>query len=347
MSDLEFKILELLNESNMPVSAAHISDALVYNKASVYRCLKKLLSENKIVQIGDRSRTAYGIHRTINKYSGLGQYSGLGEKVTDFKKITLPIELINFLSNAEKLDNDGMICQYTSIQAVISIIKNRSWYLGSPQNMNDGLELQNGLAGRTDIFFSSFMAEQKESIAMWSMYAQPWRSGVMISIPTRQFKKWVKEIETIYSANPVTKLPDRDKYVKLNNARVSITRVAYSNLDSDGSLIQLSCGMATNKCFNSINDSRLVGYIKDDAWSYEKEVRLRVDLGEGVDYDGVAVDVTDELISSMIITKGPRFEGDIIERFQKEYEHLIKTESSLFYGKLNTTPCDKCKVKNE
>ena len=89
----------------------------------------------------------------------------------------------------------------------------------------------------------------------------------------------------------------------------------------------------------------LVGYIKDDAWSYEKEVRLRVDLGKSVSFGGVAIDITDELIDSMTITKGPRFEGDIKARIEQECQRIIHTEDSLFFDKLKRTPCDYCKSK--
>ena len=41
--------------------------------------------------------------------------------------------------------------------------------------MNDNLEYKNGDPHRLrNLFFSCFMCEDKESIGMWSMYAQPW-----------------------------------------------------------------------------------------------------------------------------------------------------------------------------
>ena len=46
--------------------------------------------------------------------------------------------------------------------------------------MNDQLEFSNGDKERwKNIFFASFMMDMKESIGMWSMYSQPWESGVL------------------------------------------------------------------------------------------------------------------------------------------------------------------------
>lgn len=332
-------ILELLRESDNPVSRAEITEILNCTSTSTDRALKFLLERNEINKIGAGRQTKYGLNNIVSM-------SKASPYVTDFKGIESPSELIHYLSNInDRLNHTSVLCQYTSLKAVIGIISDKSWYLGSPKNMNDGLELQHGLDTRNDIFFSSFMAEQKESIAMWSMYAQPWEDGIMISIPVKEFKQWIRDIKIVYRANPVTKKPDRGAFVYLNKAKISVTRVAYSNQNIHGETQSLTCGTAKNYLLKSIDDPSLIGYIKDDAWSYEKEVRLRADLGIGIDYEGVAVDVPDYVIDAMVITKGPRFVGDLTERLQTEISRKMKTESSLFYDKLKYTPCDGCTYK--
>ena len=151
------------------------------------------------------------------KYENYSNFTISGEEMlpsaSDFSKIESHRELIAYLTNANaRLSRTTVLCQYTRLDAVVNIISDRSWYLGSPRNMNDGLELQQGLEGRDDIFFSSFMAEQRESIAMWSMYAQPWEDGIMISIPVKTFKQWMKEIKKVYRADTRTKKADREEY---------------------------------------------------------------------------------------------------------------------------------------
>jgi hypothetical protein len=268
-------------------------------------------------------------------------------KVTNFEKIKNANELQSYLRDmTRRLDNTKMVCQYTGLRAALSIISKKYWYLGNPKNMNDGLEIQQGLDTRDNIFFSSFMIEKSESVAMWSMYAQPWEDGVMISIPKAQFKKWKKDIRKIYSADPQSKKVDENMYVELDKAEVSVTRVAYIKQDINGKIEKISCGGAKNDLLKSINAPSLIGYIKDDAWSYEKEIRLRVDLDQDIHYEGIAVDVPDYIIDSMVITKGPRFNGDLMERIKVEVDREIKTQSSSFYEKLNYTPCDGCAYRN-
>lgn len=337
MSQVVNAILDLLRESDKPLSGLEIAEILSRTKYSVYKALRILLENKEIIKIGSSRNVKYGLESKISIYK-------IGTTVTDFKKIETTNELIGYLSNmSARLNNTSVLCQYTNLRAVVSIISEKSWYLGSPKNMNDGLELKQGLDKRDNIFFSSFMAEQKESIAMWSMYAQPWEDGVMIAIPVQEFKKWIKDIKKVYSADINTKKPDRNTFVQLNKATVSVTRVAYSN--KNGDILELSCGSTKNSLFKSINDPSLIGYIKDDAWSYEKELRLRIDLGKSVNYKGVAIDIPEYVIDSMIITKGPRFKGDPLERLETEINRKIKTDSSLFYGKLQNTPCDGCAYK--
>ena len=57
--------------------------------------------------------------------------------------------------------------------------------------------------------------------------------------------------------------------------------------------------------------------------------------------------LTDYVIDSMLITKGPRFKGDLMKRLKTEINREIKTGSSLFFNKLRYTPCDGCSYKRE
>lgn len=61
----------------------------------------------------------------------------------------------------------------------------------------------------------------------------------------------------------------------------------------------------------------LTGSIKDAAWSYEREIRLRVDLNYEIADPKVAVDVPDDIMKSIIITTGPRFNKSLsMEEFK-------------------------------
>ena len=192
--------------------------------------------------------------------------------VTNFKEITSTQDLIAYLSDSiNRLDNTKnksvqYVYHYTKLSNVVSIIKSRFWWLKSPKTMNDGLEFQNisEFEQSNAVFFASFMYDSSESIAMWSMYAQPWEDGVFIRIPVAIFKKWIRNTETIYTVLcPKNQKPIIEKS-PIPNKDLSIVRVAYTNSDSvqDKSDEILICGKAENNLLkNTPHLPDLVGYI--------------------------------------------------------------------------------------
>lgn len=265
-------------------------------------------------------------------------------KVTNFSEINDCKGMLSYLRDMKNRIKPGMtLCHYTSIKKALAMINGGYWYVGSPKNMNDGLEYSKvDETLWSHIFFISFMIEQKESIGMWSMYAQPWSDGVMISIPSEIFVRWVKDTKRVYKADPATKevllhIFAEDKYVD-----VSAPRVMYHNHMPKAKEKLYSCGRAYNSILRGDVYNEMVGYVKDDAWSYEKEVRLRVDVDKRFDYEAVAIEIPDYVFDAMLITAGPRYKGNIEDDIRRGTERSIKTNQSLFTGKLNYIFCDTC-----
>lgn len=278
--------------------------------------------------------------------------------VTNFSKINSPQDLIAYLSDsANRLENTKnktaqYVYHYTKLSNVVSIINSRSWWLNSPKTMNDGLEFQNisEFEQRSAVFFASFMCGSNESIAMWSMYAQPWEDGVFIRIPVEVFKKWIRNTKTIYPVFcPENQNPVLDKSA-IPYEQLSVVRVAYTNADSvqyESEEI-LICGKAENKLLkNTPHLPDLVGYVKDLAWEYEHEVRVLATVDKNIRYDKLAIELPDDLIDSIEIVAGPRFSGNLSERIMKEVQRLFITKRSLFSDKLNWIPCDSCPEKSK
>jgi len=99
------------------------------------------------------------------------------------------------------------------------------------------------------------------------------------------------------------------------------------------------CGNVENKVFKEVDSALLAGLIKDNAWSYEKEIRLRVDLQEKIPYKKVAVRIPDEIIQS-IITMGPRFDK---KHILQDFSGVAEVMDSMFFKKLNYVYCDRCR----
>lgn len=89
-------------------------------------------------------------------------------------------------------------------------------------------------------------------------------------------------------------------------------------------------------------NSEMVGYVKDDAWAYENEVRLRVDVVKELKCEAVALEIPDYVYDAMIITAGPRYTGNIEEDIRNKANRMIKTSQSMFAGKLRNIFCDNC-----
>lgn len=96
---------------------------------------------------------------------------------------------------------------YTKIDALASILQNKTIRFSSLDRMDDKQENQSGdikNLGRF-IYVSSWTDEKRESIPMWNMYASI-ESGVRIRLPKQPFMKHkisIEELKNIFKA-PVT-----------------------------------------------------------------------------------------------------------------------------------------------
>ena len=60
---------------------------------------------------------------------------------------------------------------------------------------------------------------------------------------------------------------------------------------------------------NAVRIPELTGYIKDMAWSYEKEIRIKAEFDNVYGVHRIAIPLTEDLINAMTITVSPLFEG--------------------------------------
>ncbi|MCD8326158.1 MAG: DUF2971 domain-containing protein [Lachnospiraceae bacterium] len=284
------------------------------------------------------------------------------KEITNFRDITQTSDLISYLDDkTARLDNIKYLYHYTTLESAIRIIQSQRWLLTRAADMNDQNEYKNGDEKRwRNLFFTSFMREDKESIGMWSMYAQPWSEGVKISIPKAAFTKWIRDTkiinEVVWSDEEVASgyMPT-GRSVKIDNKdtrTLRISTVAYSNTESCESSARMEekliCGGATNtKLKNAVRLPELTGYVKDMAWSYEKEVRIKAEFDNTENFRRVAIDIPDYVISEMIITASPLFEGNLREKLEEKISRVMKTSASLYEGKLKIKDsCERCEYKN-
>lgn len=273
---------------------------------------------------------------------------------TNFSDISTPEELILYLDNADKrLHNSKYLYHYTTISNAINIIRSETWHLGNAEEMNDKLEYENGDPARwNNLFFSSFMCEDKENIGMWSMYAQPWETGVKISIPRETVLQWIKETKEIWEISTIDyRRIGQGIPVDGHSGSLRLSSVAYSNADSlqKGEQEKIRWSTRSNtKLKNATQIPELTGYIKDIAWSYEKEIRIKAEINDrNTDkIKRVAIPLKENVIEAMVLTSSPLFEGDLKEELEKESIKQLTTRKSIFTKRLDLkTVCQECKFK--
>ena len=264
-----------------------------------------------------------------------------------FYEINSAQELVSYLKEPQRINSVKYFNKYMGLDTLKIIFETEKLLINNPQNMNDLYEyrLFDNCADWSKICFASFITQSTESMAMWSMYAQPWTKGVMISIPQEAMKKLINTTKKLISAkfdNKLERLVPGDEIIPADK-NLSLARVAYYNENS------ISCTGRDdrNKNFkNAYEIPELAGYIKDSAWDYEKEVRLRVDIPKEYESNAVFIELSKDFLEQIIITTGPRFEGNVLTILPKEYRHKVKIETSKFKEKIAWIPCDSCIYKN-
>lgn len=264
-----------------------------------------------------------------------------GGKVTRFDEITNSIEMMRFLSSRSKIKDlsEEYISHYTNYDVAKKIVSSRKIRLGNPKNMNDGLEFSSPKMDSSKLYFASFSIENGENIGMWSMYGQPWENGIKISIPKKLFLSWTEKIKKVYCIDSKTNETITNEPLVEGMFKPSISRVAYIEWDNNGKVSFIRCGNTKNYKVKDIDSPIFMGQIKDAAWSYEKEIRLRVDLGNRIAGAQVAIEIPDEIMNSIVITTGPRFKNSISN---EQFKDVADIRKSIFAGKLNYVYCDRC-----
>jgi len=267
------------------------------------------------------------------------------KKIGSFSDIGTTEKLITYLESSSRRDNVKFLHHYTTLDVVVKAIRNKSWHICSAENMNDLLEFNSGdLLRWRNILFSSFMGESDESIAMWSMYGQPWRRGVKISIPTKLVHNWLKNTKCLNEISVKDYSPTGNT-IKIEKGALKMIAVSYSNfqdVESENAQV-LSWSNQNNRKYriNSGNIGELTGYVKNKAWDYEKEHRMM--LAQDDVFERGSIDIPDDVIEGLILTHSPLFEGNFLDELSKAVELEVNVKESLFFNKLNIrTNCERC-----
>ena len=261
------------------------------------------------------------------------------KKMSEVRKIE---DLINYLH--QKGQNHNWYYHYTTWDSFEKIYQNKSFLLtrGNSLNINDQHEaLMKGsyyVWNRT--YIGSFSHGSSENMAMWGLYGQPSQDAIRITIPKTAMLKWVNSIDKVFIWN--------EEPLDQMKAEVALTDIVYASGESHSANLNL---YRSNEVISTKNiaglqavdsDKRMTGYIKNIAWRYENEVRIRIELPDCYPSDKIMINVPESVLDSMIIAKWPLFEPKNSQLYLQLRESG-KIEESAFTHLLKFRPlCNYC-----
>lgn len=259
------------------------------------------------------------------------------------KDVTDVDALISYLK--DKGESHTYYYHYTSWDSFLKIYENSSFLLtrGNSLNINDQQEaFMKGAKPIWDkTYIGSFAYGYSENMAMWGLYGQPASDAIRIAIPKTEMLNWIHATKEVYiwDGAPIDSI----------RADVSLNDIVYVSGEAHGDNLLLS---HQNKTLETVNVPALngvdtfpqmTGYIKNAAWRYENEVRIRIELPYVVDgNEKIMIKIPDSVLSSIMVMEGPSFDNksDDIYNFLHSQG---RTQKSAFTGLLKyRSLCSLC-----
>ena len=227
-------------------------------------------------------------------------------KITEVTNID---SMIAFLK--EKGKNHEYYYHYTTWDSLTKIFQNKTFLLtrGNSLSINDQHEahMKGSWAEWNKIYIGSFAFGSSENMAMWGLYGLPWQDAIRLSISREKMNQWINSIKQIKLFENGETIDYQGDFEASVNDIVYVGGKRGSNdlhLTHYGKSITVS---DTYPLYGIDTSSKMTGYIKNYAWQYENEVRLRIRLSNDTCYEKISIAVPDEVIDSIIVTTGPCF----------------------------------------
>lgn len=173
-----------------------------------------------------------------------------------FKDLETVEELKNYLDHSFAYVRKSVF-HYTSLDALLCIFTDRRLKFSVFDKTNDVIEEKFVDPGIRNKRYLCFMRTMLENFGMWAMY------GGLTKTPSNLKNTYIK-IEI-----PVTELKN---LIEEKNLKANL--IAYTNLLKTEKKHIYKCGALQNSKNIDLDSAKLSGYIKDNAWEYEKELRI-------------------------------------------------------------------------
>lgn len=247
------------------------------------------------------------------------------------------IELFQYI-NKKGVDR---IYHYTTFESLITIIKNRSFRLTRLDLLNDKAE-QTLISGfETDQnYIISFCNNEKEYVSMWAMYGKS--SGIKVRLDFSS-----KNIEQnsfdnyFFDANLTKNIPIKSgKGMPFLDRDIQVSDVVY--LDKDKNSIKHNTNPFLKLSVDESLKKQLSGFLKYDAWEFEKERRLKVTLNDDHQKNSpqyIFLKLPDDFFSDFSVTYNPwismLLQEELIKTLNRVAGREVTQKRSSNYGEIS------------
>lgn len=248
-------------------------------------------------------------------------------------------ELFQYIDRSKK--GSDKIFHYTSYESLITIIKNKSFRLSRLELLNDKAE-QRLIGGfETDQnYIMSFCNNEKEYVSMWAMYGKSSGIKVRLDFSSKLLERYAFE-NYYFDADLTKRIPIYSgEGTPFLDRNVQVSDVVY--LDKDNNSIKHNTNPFPNLVVDESLKKQLSGFLKYDAWEFEKERRLKVTLNDDHKNDShryIFLKLHDEILSDFSVTYNPwiskLLQEELIETLNRVAGREVRQRSSSSYGEIS------------
>lgn len=225
----------------------------------------------------------------------------------------------------EQTDKAERLYHYTTYESLLCILKNKCFRLSRMDLLNDKAEIKLGKSNEHIRNYIMSFTREKEYVSMWAMYGKASGIKLRLDFPKEQFSKVINN-NFYFDPQLTNKIPlynsvDLGHFSKKDYL---ISDIVY--IDKRSNELRHN----ENKFSGIVADSYLVGemsgFIKYDAWEFERETRLKVRLYNNLNNAEVPrylfAGINDNLIQSFHVTFNPWISSEMKNEIKKSICNL-------------------------
>jgi|LGOV01.1.fsa_nt_gb hypothetical protein len=256
----------------------------------------------------------------------------------------------------EKGTSHNNFHHYTDLISLRKILSGKSLLLSRLDTMNDQQELRKIITSNNEwqkVYSACFTYGISENMGLWGLYSIPNKIGVRISFKKSEMKK-ILEKNKVISAFP--------NFRSHQANAIQLTDVLYVSNEDNDKTYKFKYYYSETPYYSNMyvgdrnskygDNGVLIGALKNEAWSYEKEVRLNVKVSNEIYSEKIMITLEDVEFENVTVTFAPWVSNVEKESFRRFLDGLeggissIKTASSEFTDLVTyKTHCDICSKK--